>query len=467
MSRPGPVASEVIRFALADSIAFLNASDWDRVSARSGLFLSRRFLGLLEQNLPENLTTHYALAYAEGRPVAAIVAQSLDIRVADLSPRRAEEQGQGFWRSLEKATVRSVTRGHKRFLLFEALLPWARLDEAEQATDKHELWSEVASSLGRQWHGLLKAAEHAAELPVAWVHQRMLVCGNLLSTGPHGVAFAEGEDPAQLWPVVEEALYRIRSSIKLFGDSDLVMIKDLTDDQKDAATALRRFHFRRFETEPNMILHFKPGWRSFDDYLGDMRSEYRIRIRKTIRDLEAANIVLERLGAEHVKAKAAEIYDLYLQVHEHQKMRLVTVGPQWIPALAASFGDDFRTVVARPREGSKVLGFVNVIRDGDSACGYYMGFDKATAAKRIPLYLGLVYAGVGQGIEMGAKQIFLGRTALAPKAQIGAKAQPIYGYLRHWNTALNLAVPSILALLPAPDEPPERHPFKSAVPIGN
>lgn len=37
MSRPGPSATEVILFALADSIGFLNASNWDRVSARSGL----------------------------------------------------------------------------------------------------------------------------------------------------------------------------------------------------------------------------------------------------------------------------------------------------------------------------------------------------------------------------------------------------------------------------------------------
>lgn len=105
------------------------------MSAHSGLFLSRRFLELLEQNRPENLTTHYALAYAEDRPVAAIVAQSLDIRAADLSSMRAKEEGQGFWRSLEKATVRSITRGQKRFLLFEALLPWAHLDEAAQTAD--------------------------------------------------------------------------------------------------------------------------------------------------------------------------------------------------------------------------------------------------------------------------------------------------------------------------------------------
>ena len=231
---------------------------------------------------------------------------------------------------------------------------------------------------------LLKAAEHAAELPVAWVHQRMLVCGNFLSTGPHGVAFAEGEDPARLWPVVEEAMYRIRRSIKLFGDSDLVMIKDLTDDQKDAAATLRRFHFRRFETEPNMILPLDPGWRSFDDYLSDMRSEYRIRIRRTISSLEASGVVFERLGPEQVKARATEIYDLYLQVHEHQKLRLVTIRPQWIPALAASFGDDFRTVIARPKEGGKLLGFVNVMRDGSIAHGLYIGFDKAAATKGFP-----------------------------------------------------------------------------------
>jgi hypothetical protein len=458
------MASEVIGFALADSIAFLNANDWDCVSARSGVFLSRRFLGLLEQNRPENLTVHYALAYAEGRPVVAIVAQSLEIRVADLSSRRGKDKGQGLWRSLERATIRSITRGRKRYLLFESLLPWARPDGAAEKADEPGLWPDVASSLGRKWHGLLKAAEYAAELPVAWVHQRMLVCGNFLSTGPHGVAFAEGEDPARLWPVVEEAIYRIRRSIKLFGDSDLVMIKDLRDDQKDAAAALRRFHFRRFETEPNMILRFEHGWRNFDDYLRDMRSAYRIRIRRTIENLETSGVVLERLGAEQVKAKAVEIYDLYLQVHEHQKLRLVTIRPQWIPALAASFGDDFRTVIARSKEGGKLLGFANVIQDGNSAHGLYIGFDKATATKGVPLYLGLVYAAVGQAIEMGAEQMSLGRTALDPKAQIGAKAQIMYGYLRHRNPALNLAVPSILALLPTPAGPPERHPFKSAAP---
>ena len=455
------MASVDFRFAFSDSIAFLNAGDWDSVSGRSGVFMSRSFLGILEQNRPKNLTTHYALVYSGDRPVAAIVAQSLDIRVADLSAGHAGERGQGLWRSVGKAAGRSFTRVRRRLLVFGELHPSAWFDEAELAPAEPALWPEVASGLWRRWRDLLKTAEHAAGLPVAWIHERLLVCGNLLSTGPHGVAFAEGEDPSRLWPAVEEAVYRIRRSMRLFGETDLLMIKDLTDGQKEAATALRRFHFRRFETEPSMVLHFKPGWRNFEDCLGDMKSDYRSRIRKTLKELEAADIVLERIGPEKVRAMAPEIHRLYLQVHERQKLRLVTIGPGWIPALAEGFGDDFRTVIARPKGGDTLLGFVTVLRDGDGASGYYIGFDKMTAARGIPLYLGLVYAGVRQGIEMGARRISLGRTALAPKAQIGATPQPMYGYLRLHNPALNLAVPSILALLPAPDEPPERHPFKS------
>jgi hypothetical protein len=117
--------------------------------------------------------------------------------------------------------------------------------------------------------------------------------------------------------------------------------------------------------------------------------------------------------------------------------------------------------VARPKGGGKILGFVTLIRDRDSAVGYYMGFDKAAAARGIPLYVSLVHAGMAQAIDMGASRLVLGRTALGPKAQIGAKPLKIYGYLRHRSRALNLTVPGVLALLPAPDSAPDRHPFKA------
>jgi predicted N-acyltransferase len=275
------------------------------------------------------------------------------------------------------------------------------------------------------------------------------------------VAFAPGEDPARLWPAVVVALARIRRSSTLFGESDIVMIKDLTDDQPEAGPALRRCGFRRFETEPNMVLRPNPSWANFDDYLKALKSDYRSGIRHALAELKTAGVLLERLMPEQVQALASDIQALYLQVHSRQKLRLLDIHPGWIPALALRFQDDFRTVVARPREGLSILGFITLIRDGDGALGYYVGFDRGIAARGVPLYLGLFYAALGQAMEMGAKRISLGRTALAPKAQVGAKAQTMYGYLRHHSQALNLAVPSVLALLPAPEKPPERNPFRA------
>jgi hypothetical protein len=463
MAEIAPMPAGELRCALADSIDFLNPDHWDQVAAHSGLFLSRPFLGILEQHLPDNLSTHYAMVYEGQRPVAVVVAQSLEIRVADLSARRIAKLSPGFWGSVGKASHRTLSRARQRVLLYDDLLLWPfREEEAEpRRTEPPGLWPEVALDLWHRFRHLLKAAEHLAEKSVAWVHLRFLVCGNLLSTGPHGVAFAEGEDPVRLWPAVVEALYRIRRSSTLFGESDMVMIKDLDDEQAGAGAALRRSAFRRFETEPNMVLELKPSWASFDDCLDGMRSEYRTRIRKSLTVLDDAGIVLERLGPEQVATEADEIHRLYLQVHDHRKLRLVTIRQGWIPALADYYQDDFRTTVARQKEGGRILGFVALIRDRDSAIGSYMGFDKAAAARGIPLYVSLVHAGMAQAIDMGASRLVLGRTALGPKAQIGAKPVKIYGYLRHRSRALNLAVPGVLALLPAPDSAPDRHPFKA------
>ncbi len=69
----------------------------------------------------------------------------------------------------------------------------------------------------------------------------MLVCGNLLSWGMHGVAFAPNEDTAALWPAIAEALYRLRRADKLLGNTDLIMVKDIPDPHAAGAAAFRDF----------------------------------------------------------------------------------------------------------------------------------------------------------------------------------------------------------------------------------
>jgi hypothetical protein len=51
-------------FALADSIHYLDASRWEAVTGRDSLFLSQRYLRVLEEAGPKNVRQRYALIFA-------------------------------------------------------------------------------------------------------------------------------------------------------------------------------------------------------------------------------------------------------------------------------------------------------------------------------------------------------------------------------------------------------------------
>lgn len=382
------------QFALADAIHQLRPDHWDALTASASVCLSRAFLECLEAAGPSNLKGHYALVYRGAKPVAAVACQSVEVAAGGLPSKKA--------------------------------------------------------STGR-----LKTARDKA---LDRLHSRVLVCGNLLGWGPQGVAFAADEDPSELWPAVAEALYRIRRADKLFGETGLVMVKDLQADDA-GEDSLSRFSYRPFDTEPNMVLPLKAEWRDFEAYLAAMKSDYRSGIKKQIRDVEAAGITVERLRAPEVAREKAAIHGLYLQVHEKQKMRLVTISEDWIPSLAARFGADFRTTILRDG-GGRLVGFITTLKDGEGAIGYYIGFDKDTAAQGVPLYLRLLYALVEDALALGASWASLGRTALEPKAKLGARPQPLRCHLRHRIPAMNAVVTALLRALPEPAQAPERKPFK-------
>ncbi len=372
-------------FALADKVDYLDGAAWDGLTAQDSVFLSRRYLRVLEDCGPKNIRQRYALVFRGRAPVAAVAAQAVSASAAQIpkdSPSKA----------------------------------------------------------------LSSALKH--------VDQQILVCGNLLSWGFHGVAFAPGVDRREIWAAVADALYRIRRADRLFGDTDFVLVKDVTDPHAADAEALKRYSYRPLETEPNMVLQIAPSWQRYDDYLAGLTANYRKSAKNVVRDCAAAGYCVERLS--DVAGHSQTLHDLYLQVHERQKFRLVTLAPEFVPALAHAFPDDFRVTVVR--RDAEVAGFVTTLRDGDTAVGYYVGFDSAVNAKT-PLYFRLLHAVVQDAIEMGCRQVSLGRTALEPKARLGARPAPMRVWVRHRVPALNVVVRSLLRTVPH-EEAPERNPFK-------
>jgi hypothetical protein len=153
---------------------------WDKLVESHSIMMSRKYLTVLERAGPSNVVGRYALLYRDEHPIAAIAAQRVTVRS-------------------DQITIAGTSK-RKR----------------------------AASVLTRS----LKHAE-----------QNMLVRGNLLSWGDHGLAIApvmRSDERSHLISGVAETLYRMRRADALLGKTDIVMVKDVPSSLEADASQLRQ-----------------------------------------------------------------------------------------------------------------------------------------------------------------------------------------------------------------------------------
>ena len=379
-------------YAIADSIGMLDAGAWQELVKDSGFFLSAGYLKSLEKVMPRNLSPRYALIYSgAGEQREPVAALYMQIAEVSVAQMRPEKPDNS-----------------------------APLDQLAQNTK-----------------------------------QRILTCGNLLTFGQHGIAFAKDVDQKLAWHGVAEVLYRVRQAEKLAGKTHFVMIKDLHSPYREHAAHLENLSYRYVETEPNMVLALSPDWKNHDDYLASLASKYRANVRNGIMKPMDEGVCT----IEHVPDMAAvqdQIHALYKEVQVNAGVRLFELVPEYFAALQQAAGERFRCSVIR--QDGKMLGFLISVADGDTAVAYHIGFDRAAAAD-LPIYLRLLHAGIADAISMGCKEISYGRTALEPKAALGAKPQPFGILVRHRQPVLNKMMKRLLTGIEH-EEAPERSPFK-------
>ncbi len=384
-----------LQYAMADAIGMLDADAWHALTAKSGFFMSRAYLAALEAVLPTNLSPRYAMIFSgSGASREPVAAMYMQVADVTLAQARPEKS------AAERGTI-------------------------DQFASK--------------------------------ASQRILTCGNLLTFGQHGIAFAEGVDQKLAWHGVAEVLYRIRESQKLEGKTHFVMIKDLHSPFAEHAAHLENLSYRYVETEPNMVLDLLPEWKSYDDYVASLASKYRTKVKNTIfKVIDEAGCSVESLSG--LAAAETQIHALYKAVQVNAAFRPFELVPQYFAALEAMAGDRFRCTVVR--QGDTLLGFLISVADGDTSIAYHIGFDRKAAAD-LPIYLRLLHAGIADAISLGCKQISYGRTALEPKASLGARPQPFGMLVRHRQPVLNKLIKRVL-LGVEHEEAPERSPFKKA-----
>lgn len=401
-------SSTGLQFVIADSIDLIPGESWDRVTVASSVFLSRNYLRTLECATPDGLSPRYAMVFDGKSPIVAIAAQLVEINGKKLISQSEDDTGRN--RDLKRTIPK--------------------------------MFKEIGESAKRK--------------AIAKIQGRLLVCGNLLSWGQHGLAFSRDYPLATCWSAVAEALYRIRRAERLSGQTDIVMIKDFTTREEEGISELSDFEYAPLETDPNMVFAFPATWRTFEDYLNDLASKYRSGAKKIIKDVINAGITLEVLT--DVSPHAERIHQLYLQVQSKAAVRPVSIKQNYLPEMATTFGSDFRCTVARM--GQEIVGFITTLKDGDTCVGYYIGFDY-NVNQQAPLYFRLLQVCIEDALRFGCQRLSLGRTALDPKARMGARPESMRAWLRHRQPLLNWMVQGLLGAIPH-DEAPDRNPFKTS-----
>jgi len=370
----------------------VDAATWDRLVAHSSFFMNRVYLQALEQAGPTALRHRYAVVERDGVPVAAVTAQIFDVTGERLA--EAQEQMPGLGASVRNAALR-VMGGS------------------------------------------------------------VVLCGNLFSTGPHGVAVAAGLEPARVWPAAIEALERIREAEPEENRPAYIFFKDVpSGDPTCPETVLRDAGFRRVKTGPDMVLDIPSEWKSHEDYFAALRAKYRKAARNVFEAIEESGCVVEVVG--DLEAEAEALHALYAQVAGHAQAHILSFPPTYLPALAKAAGDRFRCTAIR-RDGA-LIGFMTVLKDGDTLAAGYCGFDYA-ANVRFPIYFRLLHTIVADAFEFGCRSISFGRTTVEPKRRLGAKPAPLAGWIRHNNPVVNFAIRPLARMI-SQEAAPKRRPFK-------
>ena len=396
------------RIAIADAIAQLDPAAWDAVAADASWFFSRDYLAMLERVPPSVVEPRYALVCDAQGPVAVVVLQWAEVDGTRLRP-----------------------------------LP---------ATGDDEL-----NPLRRLVDTLSRPARRAF---ATRLRERVLVCGNLLTYGQHAVAMSPDVEPDSVWPAVAEVLYRVRRAEKLAGQAGFVLIKDIQPAADTGVARLADIGYKGVETEPNMVLALDAAWKTHADYLGGLTSKYRSAVKNQIlQPIEQAGLAVRAYVPAGVLARRT--HELWLGVHRNAALRPFTLHDDYFSELAATAGQRvrFAGLFDGPDDAPEaLLGFIVTLADVDEALAYHIGFVQDDP-RGLPLYLRLLHASVADAIALGASSLSFGRTALEPKARLGARPQQMQVWLRHRQPVFNRIVRQLTAFAHHA-EAPETNPFK-------
>ena len=256
---------------------------------------------------------------------------------------------------------------------------------------------------------------------------KLLISGNLFVSGEHGIFIQRNQDKRQVVKSMAKAFSEhLNQDKKLVNSIDAFMLKDFLDESLFISNELKRFNYHPFSVEPNMRLNLNPSWKNFDDYLGAMKTKFRVKARKAIQ--QSAALTAKNIDAKEIKVYLPEMISLYKKVANSATFNLTHFNLQTYIDLKEKFKENY--LIKAYFLDDKMVGFLSGLKNLDSLDAHFVGIDYKYN-RTYAIYQRMLYDYIEHAIQQKLKGINFGRTASEIKSSVGAEPENLTIYLRH------------------------------------
>ncbi len=285
-----------------------------------------------------------------------------------------------------------------------------------------------------------------------FVNHEFLVCGNVLLTGEYGYSYKQKPSHAFSDLLLNEIIVYIKEKTK--KKIKTILAKDFYTDEGFKNIDILGSDYTELVVQPDMIFHVEDRWNTYEDYLAEVKSKYRVKFKKVKK--KAKDLDLLVMTQEDADKYNDAMYALYKATADRALFSLFTLSQNYFSELKRTLGDDL--VLMGVFKEEKLLGFFTFVKNGENADAHFLGYDVSENSK-YQLYFNILLRLIKEAIDQKAKLLNLSRTALEIKSSVGAVPYEMKTYIKHTNPYINKLIPFILSKTVPDNEWVPRSPF--------
>ncbi len=284
----------------------------------------------------------------------------------------------------------------------------------------------------------------------------IIVIGNNTLTGQNAYLLTDAIPETTALSLLRKALQQMaRDYRKKCIYINLLAIKDFNREELPDFKAAGFRGYYEFCTQPNMIFSIKENWTGIEDYLADLNTKYRTQYNRARK--KAEGIDKRKLTLEEIKENRDRIHELYLTVAGNASFNTFHLPKSHFESFKEQLKDNF-LFYGYFLDG-RLVGFNTLIKNGADMDTYFLGYDDSIQKEKM-LYLNMLFDMVSYAIKKGFKHVIFARSAMEIKSSVGAKAEEVYGMIKHTNPLLNYFMARLFPYFDPKVEWKERSPFR-------